>query len=234
MEGSQALGGQQGQGQQGGEGAAAAADGQGQQGPDINAIAAQLESLTGSQEELRQFLMSNPWQQQAAQGGQQQEAAGPAELDLSFLDIENPTFDPSTVADRLQQVIAQQIDSRVQPVVDKLTGERQEEQRQRDAEILVGEFPEMRETDVAEQVVLLARQMAEALGRPDLANEPKFWRYAYMVGRAADAANTEGAETPGAAHLEGGGGATPAGSQVDLGDLIVGTSRGGSSVLPFH
>jgi hypothetical protein len=90
----------------------------------------------------------------------------------------------------------------------------------------------MAQEEVANAVIKTAGELAQQLGKPELANEPKFWRVAYMMGKAAEAANSEGRDAPNAAHLEGGGGATPAGSQVNWADMIVNAGgRKGSSVL---
>jgi hypothetical protein len=134
-----------------------------QQGPDIGQLAQNLETLQSGQEELRQFLMSAPWQQQV----QEVQEAEP-ELDLSYL-MPQQEMDGSELAQRLGQTITEATDQRLQ-------------------------------------------------SQPELANKPWFWRLTYMAGRAAEAANEEGGETPQAAHLEGGGGARPGGQQVDLGD----------------
>jgi hypothetical protein len=96
----------------------------------------------------------------------------------------------------------------------------------------VQEFPDFADPQIAEQVVGTARQIAEAYGQTELANEPWFWRMTYMAGRAAESAAEEGDDASDAAHLEGGGGARPGGQQVDLGDQIV-NARRGSSVLNF-
>lgn len=203
------------------------ADGQG--GQESVALAQQLEALQGSQEELREFLMSQPWQAQeaAAQGEQQGEGDG---LDLSELLGDGGEYlDPQA----LTQLINSVVDQRVQAATQPLTESQAEMRRTQDAERLVSEFPELGNPDVAREVVGVSRQIAEANNRPELANEPWFWRMTYMAGRAAETANQEGAETPGAAHLEGGGGAGPAGGgEVDLGEQIV-SARRGNSVLPF-
>jgi hypothetical protein len=70
------------------------------------------------------------------------------------------------------------------------------------------------------------------MGRPELGEEPSFWRLTYLAGRAADAAQEEQGDVPAPASLESGAGATPGGGGGDLGDQIVGAHRG-ASVLPF-
>jgi hypothetical protein len=59
---------------------------------------------------------------------------------------------------------------------------------------------------------------------------------AYITGKAMETANEEGAEAPSAAHLEGGGGAAPAGSQVDALTQVFGGGEDiplGRRALPF-
>lgn len=213
-----------------GNGQAQGDGGEAQQGPDLAGITSQLEALTGGHEELRQLLQSAPWAQAETQAA---EEADPG-LDLSFLqEYQDPAADPQNLAEQLQPAIEQLVQQRLQAAIGPVQQQVEQQRIQSEAEALVGEFPEMGDPEKAQQVVALARELAEELGQPQLANEPKFWRQAYMVGRAVDQTNNEGRNVPNAAHLEGGGGATPAGSQVDPGDLIVQAGRGGSSVLPF-
>lgn len=232
MEASVAANGQAAQAAQGDGGQAA--DGQ-QQGPDIGALAGQLEQLQGGQEELRQFLLSNPWQQQEA--AEPETPSEPEALDLSFLDPDDPGWDPQQVAQRLSGLIDQAAEQKMQPLQERLNSiesTNAEARREAEAERLANEFPELQQRDVAEQVVGAAQQIAEAYGQPELANEPWFWRMTYMAGRAAESAQQEGTEDPQAAHLEGGAGARPGGSQqVDGAEQILSPGRRGRGALPF-
>jgi hypothetical protein len=195
-----------------------------QAGPDLSALASQMESLTSGQEELRQFM-----QQFTAQPEEQQ--VDPYAYDPAALaGYEDPAgADPDVFAQQVEQRIQQALQQQLAPMQEQL----QQARVEREADALVGEFPELAEPEIAQKVVGLAKQMAEQNGRPELANEPWFWRMAYMAGRAAENANTEGRDAPQAAHLEGGGGATPAGSQVNPADLFGQGPRRGGSVLPF-
>lgn len=216
------------------QGQTAGADGeaQAQTGPDLSAITGQLEQLATGQQELQSFLQSTPWAPEAE--------TPPAEPELPFdpalLDPGDPDFDPQRVQEMItdaarreaQQIIEQQL----APVREELADER----RTREAADLIGEIPEMADREVQQQVIQTAAELIEANGWPqDLINDPKFWRIAYLTGKAAEIANTEGADAPAAAHLEGGGGAapTPAQQAEALGDLITGPSKGGRSSLPF-
>lgn len=204
-------------------------------GPDIGSLSEQLATLSGGMEDMRSFLQSQPWQQEAADDGTPPTGAPEADaFDFSFLDPEAPGFDPEQIASSLQQVVDRAVEQRVQtaiqqqvqPVADKTA----EMQREREAEALVHEFPALGDQETAQQLVHVAGQVAEAYNHPELANEPWFWRTIYMAGQAADMASQEGT-APGPAVLEGGGGAMPSGSQEDLASAIVGAK--GRGVLPF-
>jgi hypothetical protein len=232
-----------------GQGAGGAAQGEGQQQqggngegtgtvPGLEAMAQQMQEFGQQLEPMREFLQSQQWQQlQQAQGqepGQQQEADPFEGLDLGYL--EDPAIaagmDPQQFSQQLAQTISQaaeQIaDQRIGPVKEQLT----DMQRQQDVAALVGEFPEMAEEETAQQVLGAAAQLAQSMGHPELAEDPKFWRVVYMAGRAADAAAEEQGDIPAPGQLESGAGATPGGGGGDLGDQIVGARRG-SQVLPF-
>jgi hypothetical protein len=221
------------------QGQAQAGDGQGQaaeaQGaPDIGTLAASIADLNGGMEDMRSFLQTQPWQQQADDGQQQQEQEAD-QFDLSFLDPEAPGFDPEQMASTLQDLVDRAVEQRVssavqqhvQPVADRTA----ELQREREAEQLVQEFPALGDSETAQQLVQVSRQVAEAYGNPELGDQPWFWRLTYMAGQAADLANSEG-DVPAPAVLEGGGGAMPGSFDGDLGDAIVNGS-GGRNVLPF-
>lgn len=216
----------------------AADGGEAQQGPDIGQLASSLESMQAGQEELRQFLMNEPWkappEAQAPQAPQEPEA-----MDWSFLDPEAAEFEPQALAQKLggliEQTMAQREQQFLQQHLEPLREAQQNERIAREAQMLVDEFPDLGDPEIGPQVVQAARQVAEANGHPELANQPWFWRTIYMAGRAAQSASEEGAEPPAAAHLEGGSGARPGAQQVDMAEQIIPTDgvRRGRSVLPF-
>jgi hypothetical protein len=173
-----------GQGQASGDGGQQG-EGQAQQGQDLGQLTGQLEQLGTSLEEMRGFLQSQPWQQQEAQEGQEQQDEP---FDLSFLD--DPTIDQQTASQRLNDVLAGVVDQRAQQLMAPLAE------------------PEMAQLVAGRGG--LAEQAAIQLGQPALAAEPSFWRLAYMAHKAAEAANQEGSGDPGAASLESGSGAGPA------------------------
>lgn len=205
----------------------------GEGGLDYAALQQSLDATNQSVGEMREFLQSNPWQQVQNAEPAEQSDDGLGELDLGYLDPETAAMmEPAELQQRLTQTITQAAekiaDQRVAPLQEGLD----EIRRENAVNALVGEFPEFGEPETAQQVVEAAGQLAQSMNRPDLANEPDFWRLVYMAGRAADAAQEEQGEVPAPASLESGAGATPGGGGGDLGDQIVGAGRGGS-VLPF-
>jgi hypothetical protein len=227
----QAAGGGEGQAQGAGQGEG---QGQPQGGPDLSGLVEQIGTIASGQEEMRQFLASNPW---AAQAGQEEAESG-GELDLSFLDpAANVYENPDAVAERLNQTLNGVVDQRTQAAVAPIQQQMVEMRRDQQARDLAAEFPELAEPDMAKKVAGpggLAVTLAEQLGRPELAAEPSFWRLAYMANKAAEAANAEqGSGDPGAAHLESGNGAGPGLTEADLVKQIAESGGRGSRVLDF-
>lgn len=224
----------QGQAQGDGEGG-----GEAQQGPDVASLSEQLGGLNQSQEQMRQTLQ----QMQEFMAGQQSQEPGQEEqqepdgLDLSFLD--DPQLTPEQIAQQLGGLIDQSAEQRAQQLLQQhispLSQQVADMRLESQAERLVQEFPEMAEQETAERVVGTARQYAELMGRPELANDPAFWRLTYLAGRAADQANAEEGEDPQAAHLEGAGGAGPGGQQQPTMEQIFadGSEGLGRRALPF-
>lgn len=223
-------------GQQAGGDAGQAQQGQQGQGQDAGDVLARLDALAGGIGEMQSYLQSQPWQQQDGQQGGEQEQQDDG-IDLSFLDAADPAdpaYDPQQAAQAIQTAMQQAVQQAVQQQVTPLQEQQAEMRREREAEHLVAEIPDLADPETAERTVRAARELADSLGQPELANEPKFWRLAHFALQTAEQANTEGSDDPGAAHLEGGAGATQGGaSRVDLGDAIVNASQGGRSVLPF-
>lgn len=191
------------------------------------------QAMTQNAEQLREMLPQVlqeylPQQQQ----GQEGEPEAEPDFDLSFL--EDSGYDPAETAERLAQGFDQRMEQAIKQATEPLQQQIQEQQYAREAEALVAEIPELAEPEVQQEVLGLARDMIDNNGWPqDLLHDPKFWRVAYFARQTANAANQEGSEQPSAAHLEGGGGATPASAQVDHAQLIVDAGRGGRSALPF-
>lgn len=210
-------------------------------GLDPAAINETLQQLGQGQEGMREIL-------QSLVGGQQQQEQvqddGLGDFNLDFLDPATPGFDPTTVGQQLQQLISSQAEAKAQQLIQQhvnpLESRLGEFERSQQVTALAEEFPELQEPENAKQVVGLAAQVVQAYSWPkELAGDPRLWRVLYLAGRATDAHNEEeaqGGEQPGAAFLEGGRGARPAGvpQGQDLGDLITGAGgRRGAGALPF-
>lgn len=199
------------------------------QAPDFGALSSQLEQIVGGQDELRQLLASEPWrqpaEQQPAEPEQQQQ---PAEVDLSFLDPADPAYDPDQMGERLTSAFAQYMEQSQQQALAPIQQQMTEMRQEAELRDLLGEFPEIAEN--SEEIVRAAHEYASALNMPQAANEAGFLRLVFLAGRAIDAAQNEGSGDPGAAHLEGGGGANPGASQVDPVQAILkpGGKRGAS------
>jgi hypothetical protein len=213
--------------------------GQEQQQPDLASIQQQLSELGPSLEQMRGMLTE---QQEAylAQQQQQQDPAEPEpqqpEIDLSYMDPDNPAYNPQLAAQSLAQIMEQQSQQQVQAALAPLQEQVANMEAQRQADLLAAEFPELQDPDVAQNVIQVSRDYAKMLGQPELGDNPAFWRIAYMAGRAADVANGEQQEQPAAATLEGAGGASPAGAadqQQQLVQGILSADGAGRSVLPF-
>ena len=243
--GAQAGGGDAGDGE-----AQGPVDGQGQ--PDLAALASTFGDEKDSQAQLREqvtqlqeYLKSQPWadgQPAAGEGddtGDEDAASDEfGDVDLSFLDSGDLTADPEATAEALADIFDRAVSQHVKPLQNELASQRDElaDQRQeRQFELLAAELPELQDPEVARQMGVAAQQLAEAMGRPELAGDAHFWKLTTMAVKAAEIAAEEDAETPSAAHLEGGGGAAPAGAQVDpLGPMFDEAGQGGKNALPFH
>jgi hypothetical protein len=209
------------------------AQGEGQ-GPDLSGMVDQIGQIASGQEEMRQYLASNPWQQPEAEPEAQQDEG----LDLSWLDPNAQQYeDPAQVAQRLNDQISGAVEQRVQALTDPMREQMAEMRRDQQARDLAAEFPEIATDEMANQIAGpggLAAQMADQLGQPGLAAEPSFWRLVYMAHKQAEQANN-GSDGPGAAPLESAGGPGPA--QQTNEDIVKGIMESGgqgSKVLNFR
>jgi hypothetical protein len=217
----------------GGDGGNGEAQGEGQ-GPDLSGMVDQIGQIASGQEEMRQYLASNPWQQPETEP----EAQPDEGLDLSWLDPNAPVYeDPAAVAQRLNDQISGAVEQRVQALTDPMREQMAEMRRDQQARDLAAEFPEIATDEMANQIAGpggLAAQMADQLGQPGLAAEPSFWRLVYMAHKQAEQANN-GSDGPGAAPLESAGGPGPA--QQTNEDIVKGIMESGgqgSKVLNFR
>src|SRR5215831_4163313 len=214
------------------------------QQPDFAQMQQQLADLGPSLEQVREMLME---QQQPQEGYEPQAYEGDPsqyqqpqpeqpQADLSFMDPDSPAYNPQQAATALAQLMQQESQQQVQAAVAPLQQQIQTMEAQRQADLLAGEFPELEDPEIAQNVIDVSRQYAQQLGQPELGDNPAFWRMAYMAGRAADAANAEQQQQPAAATLEGAGGASPGGAadaQQQVVQGILNADGAGRSVLPF-
>jgi hypothetical protein len=186
---------------------------------DLSPLTGQLEAVAQQQEELRQALLS------MNQQPPEPEPDPLAELDFSFLDPQEPTYDPQEFQQQLQPAIHQ-----LAPIQEQL----REQQYAQQAQQLVEEFPEMGQQEVAEAVCNFSEQIVQSEGwPPELATHPAMLRLVFMAGRAAEAAQQEGA-APAPAHLQAPSGNVPGSGPQDPGDAIIGAAgQRGRNALPF-
>jgi len=222
------------------------------QQPDMGQLAQQIESNTQNLEQLRGMLepFAGAFEQEPEQPDYQQPGYPPEQQtypqageqpqgqELGFLDPNSPGYSPEAAAQQLlgvlQQSNAQAVEEAVSPIREQL----QEFTTQRQADALAGEFPELEDPQIAEQVIQASREYAQVISPQDpqvaatLAASPAFWRWAYMAGRQAEAAQGA-AQAPPAATLEGAGGASP--GSPDAGQLTADSIVGATPrrVLPF-
>jgi hypothetical protein len=226
-----------GEAQQGAERAPTYGNGNGH-GADVAALAEQLGAMSSGQEEMRQFLMSQPWAQQAEADPYDDDSD---DLGLDFEDdgdelrgYDDPGgFDGDP--DQMAEEIATATDGYVRAAVAPLANELAEMRRETAMRDLVAEFPDMGDPDIAGEVVQQAHALAEAHGHPEVAGEPWFWRIVYAAQTAYQAAAEEGQEPPDTAHLEGGAGSAGGQRQGETNPLLQALDGppGGRNVLPF-
>lgn len=208
---------------QGGDGAAqnGQQQGEGQAAPDYGQMTEQLQALAQGQEQMREYLQTNPWA--AQEGGEPEQEAEQPQYDLSQLGIDESYMDDAQAEqfraglnDLIQQAAGQIVDQRLGPVNQQLSNF----QMEREAERIVNEHPDLGTPEVANEVVGLTHQYVEQNMShlpPEMQeaakNSPAMWRLMYLANRGVQAANEEGASDGAqAATLEGGGGAAPAGA----------------------
>jgi hypothetical protein len=206
-----------------------------QQGPDLSALADQLGTLSAGQDEMREFLQSQPWQTTDAP---QEQQAGEPELDLDlsqYIDADGQ-YDPAQVSQMLSERLGEVVEKVVEQRLEPLRQETKDMRQEREWQVIADQFPELADEQVARPVFEMAKTMSEQNGHPELAQEPWFVRVVYTGMKSLESAAEEGAEAPSAAHLEGGGGAAPAGSQVDALTQVFGGGEDiplGRRALPF-
>lgn len=232
-----AHGGGDGGQQSGGDGGEA----QAQNGLDAGAITEQMQTLTQGFEGMREFLQSQPWQQQADDGAGEQPESQTQPIDPSTL--QEFTYGDEEAARQLASAFEQEMSRREAAMrqefqrelgnVRETVSERERIEQMRD---LVEENGNFQDREFAEQIVGQAHALVEANGWPtEMANDPRMWRMVAAAQETFARAEEEGRENPQAAHLEGGQGGAGAAAQRgdDLANSIIQSSGGGRSVLPF-
>jgi hypothetical protein len=213
---------------------------QAQQGPDVGALTEQLNALGQGMEGMREFLQSQPWQQQPDEGaGGEPE---PQTIDPSALS--EYTYGDEDAAKQLASVIESQMAQREAALRQEFQRELgtvnervSERERLEQMGELVAEFPDMQNPDVARAIVQQAHELAAAHGwGEEWANSPSSWRLVYAAQEMHKQAQEEGNGAPQPAHLEGGGGAAQAQSPNpgdDFLKMLDGSAGTGRGVLPF-
>lgn len=229
-----------GQGQAGGDGGGqvsqgeAAQNGQngageGEGGNDFAQALQILQQQGQGQEEMRQQLTQLA---QQFQSQQEPEAEAEEPFDWSVLDPSEPSFNPEAMEQLLSERDRKNEERWKSEYVEPLRNDLSELRMSQELQDLATEFPDIGEN--VDGFMELVNKAADQIGAPQMVNNAGFMRLIRLAAAGAEAAQSEGSEQPDAAHLEGGGGATPAGgSQVDLGDQIVGAAGSGVDKLPW-
>lgn len=205
----------------------------------IAQMAEQMAAMSGTQEEMRAFLQAQAEQIQQTQTATQQEQQ--QQIDTSFL--EDTSLTPQQAAERLQTEIDKRAEIKAQALVDARVAPLEQSigtmQQNQEADALVAEFPDLGKPEVAQAVLQEAERWATAIQQPEMAHNAQFLKMTYMVGRAAQLAQEQGAAgAPNAATLEGAGGASPGGAgqgasqQQETSDSIAAKWGERKSVLP--
>lgn len=207
-------------------------DANAQMAQQIESLANTLPQLQQSQEQMREYLQSNPW---APQDETQEE---PQVADLSFLDESSPQYDPNAVAQRLSEVMKQEASTEAERLMQEklapIQAQVQEMKSQQGADELAAEFPELKDAKVAQQVIEHAEQQAQILGHPELVGNFQFVRQVYLMGRAMQLSQEQRGDGAPAATLEGAGGASPgAQGATPTADSVTSTWGQNQKLLPF-
>jgi hypothetical protein len=162
-------------------------------------------------------------------GGGGDELPIPVFEDTDYDDQGNLSMEAQVRA--IQEIATEIADQRVNAAVSPIIEERATQARVAYAEHLEETYPDLQDEATQDRMIEETRRFAEALGRPDLASEPRLLEVVYLAQRATSTADRE---TPAGAerevNVERGGGAGPAPSaNADdsdaIGDRIVGRAR---------
>lgn len=201
-----------------------------QQSPISPEVAEQLASVPDQLAQMRQWMEESAQQQQVAPAAEEQQPP-----DLSFVNPEDPAYDPQRAATELLSVLEKQTNDALEAKVGPLQERLQAAESLREAELLTKEFPELDDEKAQDALMETTAKWVEAAGLPaDTAGNMQVVRAVYMMGRAAELATQEQTgEAPAAATLEGAGGASPGGTGGGLTAESIFGDQGRRSPLPF-
>jgi hypothetical protein len=211
-------------------------------GPDVSALTETLSQMQQSQEQMREYLASNPWAQSAQPAGDADEGE-PGNLDLSFLDDDGygdggdpdefgaePGSDDETaqMVEGITDATSHYLQAAMEPIAREMGEVRQQiadVREERGWHDLVTEFPDIANAEYMEPLFKAARDFGDVHGLPaKVAASPAMLRTLYLAEKGLEAAREEAEqlehEQPSAAHLEGGAGAGPAASRSPGDDYL--------------
>lgn len=229
-----------------GQGEATNGNGNGHgQGVDVAALAEQLGQMSEGQEQMREFLMSQPWAQQAEADQYDDDDGLGLEFDGDELGgydqpggFDDPGgFDGDAETREMAEAITNATDGYIQAAVAPLEQRLEQMQMEKEWGEIADEFPDLQDVGLARETFEIAGAYAAAKGWPQqVASSPGFVRMTYLAMQAIKHAQEEAEmEQPDAAHLEGGAGAAGGQSQGEQNPLLQALDGppGGHKVLPF-
>lgn len=219
------------EGAAGAEGAAAAEGAE--QGPDIGSLLSEFGTrLDSFGERLGEIA------QPAAAGGEETGGAAGAEPEISMPQYTVADFDEDGAlsldaqAREMNRIAEEIADRKIEGVQAERAAEREEiawQGRDADADALEAKYPDLADPVKQDQYLQIAAELADDLGRPDLAAEPKWLERVYLSEVAKQKAGDEiPAGDEQGVRVERGGAAAAAaaaGGEMDDGDRIVAAAR---------
>lgn len=140
---------------------------------------------------------------------------------------EHGALDPAAQAREMQRIAGEIADQRIAGVQAERAAEREEaawERRDQQAEALEQKYPDLADDEKSDMYIGIAKELAERLGKPELAIEPEWLERVYLSEKAKETAGDEiPAGNEQGVHVERGGAAAAAATSVgeDDGDRIV-------------
>lgn len=167
---------------------------------------------------------------QLAGEAEQEEPSNPWDELFQSEEDEEAGLDQRELLQALRQAAEQATQQQVQQAVAPLLQRVEALTIEQAARDLEARYPDLRDPEVAKDVVGHAQEWAARMGMPDAARHPVMVEMAYLASRARQAAQSEVPAGDGNVRLEGGGGAPQqqAPSEEDIGRGIVSAFGGGS------